>query len=278
MIIDTHLHTIDRERLSYPWLVKVPTLNRNFSHQGYEAEAKRCGITQALHMEVDVAEADIENESVMVAEFAAKSGSLVVGTISACRPESADFAHFLERQIANPIVKGLRRVLHDMPDELSTTAVFRDNIKRMSGSRLPFDLVVFPHQLPQAIALVDHCPDVQFVLDHLANPPLKQRDLGAWTGFISEIARRPNICVKISGMINNADREHWQVDDLRPAFEHCVSAFGWDRVVWGSDWPVVTLGGTLSTWVGATHALLSGASLSEKHGLLAGNAQRIWRL
>ena len=278
MIIDTHLHTIDMERLSYPWLVKAPTLHRNFSHQDYEAEAKRCGITQALHMEVDVAEADIENESMMVAEYVAKSGSLVVGAISACRPESQDFADFLDRQLANPIVKGLRRVLHDMPDELSTTAVFRDNIKRMSGSRLPFDLVVLPHQLPHAIALVDHCPDVQFVLDHLANPPLKARDLGAWSWHISEIAKRANVAVKISGMLNNADPMNWTVDSLRPAFEHCVSAFGWDRVVWGSDWPVVTLGGTLSTWVAATHALLTDASVSERHRLLASNAQRIWHL
>lgn len=278
MIIDTHLHTIDMRRLSYPWLVKAPSLNRNYSYQDYETEAKQCGIISALHMEVDVAEADIENESAMVAEYAAKSESLVCGAISACRPENEDFAYFLERQFANPIVKGLRRILHDMPDELSTTLVFRDNVKRMSGGRLPFDVVVLPHQISHAIALVDHCPDVQFVLDHLANPPLKQIELAGWKGLITEIAKRANVAVKISGMINNADAASWSVETLRPAFEHCISAFGWDRVVWGSDWPVVTLGGSLSTWVAATHALLSGTSMSEAQRLLAGNAQRIWCL
>ncbi len=278
MIIDTHLHTIDTERLSYPWLAKAPTLNRNFSLQNYETEAKRCGITHALHMEVDVAEADIENESMMVAEYIAKTSSIVCGAISACRPEFEDFAHFLDRQLANPIIKGLRRVLHDRPDDLSTTTVFKDNVKRLSDTKLPFDIVVFPHQMPLAIALVDHCTDVQFVLDHLANPPLKEHDLGIWSGHISEIAKRANVAVKISGMLNNADPVSWTVDSLRPAFEHCISAFGWDRVVWGSDWPVVTLGGTLSTWVAATHALLVGTSVSERQSLLAGNAQRIWHL
>ena len=278
MIIDTHLHTIDMRRLSYPWLPKAPTLHRNFSHTDYETEARRCGITRALHMEVDVADADIESESAMVAEYAAKSGSFVCGAISACRPEFAGFTEFLNRQMANPIVKGLRRVLHDMPDDLCTSLTFKDNIKRLSETALPFDLVVFPHQLPNAIALVDYCPDVQFVLDHCGNPPLKERSFGAWTGHISELAKRVNVAVKISGMINNADAATWSVDTLRPAFEHCISAFGWDRVVWGSDWPVVTLGGTLSTWVAATQALLSGASVSEKHRLLAGNAQRIWSL
>jgi predicted TIM-barrel fold metal-dependent hydrolase len=83
---------------------------------------------------------------------------------------------------------------------------------------------------------------------------------------------------KISGVVAYADPESWTAETLRPYVEHTIESFGWDRVVWGSDWPVCTLGGGLSTWVAATHALLSGASAEERTKLLSGNARRIWGL
>ena len=95
---------------------------------------------------------------------------------------------------------------------------------------------------------------------------------------MSEIARRPNVVGKISGVVAYADPDSWTVETLRPYVEHTIGAFGWDRVVWGSDWPVCTLGGGLSTWVAATHALIAGASADERRKLLSGNAKRIWRL
>src|SRR5690606_18794867 len=99
-----------------------------------------------------------------------------------------------------------------------------------------------------------------------------------WHDNIIELAKRPNVTAKISGVVAYADPETWIADTLRPWVEHTISSFGWDRVVWGSDWPVCTLGGGLLAWVAATHALLEGASADEKQKLLAGNAKRIWSL
>ncbi|RUU11404.1 amidohydrolase [Mesorhizobium sp. M7A.T.Ca.TU.009.01.3.2] len=278
MIIDTHLHLIDRSALGYPWLAGVPALNRDFSYEDYAMEAQRVGVGRVLHMEVDVDAAEIEAETARVEGLSRQSGSMLAGVIASCRPEEGDFAAYLERQRANPFVKGFRRVLHVVPDELSEGAVFRDSIKRLGGTGLTFDLVVLPHQIPKAIALADLAPDVTFILDHCGVPDIKGKSEHPWREHMSDIARRPNVMAKISGVVAYADAGSWTVETLRPYVEHTINSFGWDRVVWGSDWPVCTLGGGLSTWVAATHALLSGCSIAERDRLLSGNARKLWRL
>ncbi|RUU32767.1 amidohydrolase [Mesorhizobium sp. M6A.T.Ce.TU.002.03.1.1] len=278
MIFDTHLHLIDQSALRYPWLSGVPALNRDFSHDEYAVQARRAGIEGALHMEVDVDPADIEAETGHVKALSQQRASLLRGAIASCRPEEPGFAAYLERQRANPFVKGFRRVLHVMPNELSEAALFRENIKRLAGTGLTFDLVVLPHQIPRAIALADLAPDVQFVLDHCGVPDIKGDGEHPWREHMTEIARRPNVVGKISGVVAYADAGSWTVDTLRPYVEHTIKCFGWDRVVWGSDWPVCTLGGGLATWVAATHALLGGASAEERQKLLSANTKRLWSL
>lgn len=278
MIIDTHLHIIDKAALRYPWLAREPALDRDFSYEDYAREARRCGITRTLHMEVDVHSDDIDGEIDYVKAKAREPGSLLCGKIAACRPEEKGFAEFLERHRSDPFVKGFRRVLHVMPDDLSENALFRDNIRRLGGTGLTFDLCVLPRQMPNAIALVDLAPDVQFVLDHCGVPDIRGEAMHPWREHIAGIARRPNVVAKISGVVAYADPGNWTMETLRPWVEHTISSFGWDRVVWGSDWPVCTPGGSLSTWVAATHALIAGAGAEERTRLLSGNAKRIWGL
>jgi len=277
-IIDTHLHLIYREQLSYPWLSDVAPLNRDFSYETYAVEARRCGVTDALHMEVDVAPGDIEAETRNVEDLAGRPQSLLRGAISACRPEDDGFPAFLDRQRADPFVKGFRRVLHVVPDGLSEGATFRANIRRLAGASLPFDLCVRPDQIDRAIALADLAPAVQFVLDHCGVPAIKDRAEHPWREHIAEIARRPNVAVKISGVVAYADPASWTVDDIRPYVEHAIESFGWDRVVWGSDWPVCTLTASLSIWIAAAQAITLGSSVDERARLFSLNARRIWRL
>ena len=179
-LIDTHLHLVYRDRLSYPWLAGVSALDRDARYERYAEEARRCGVTGALHMEVDVAEPDIEAETRNVRDLALEGAGLLLGAISACRPESPDFPAFLERALANPLVKGFRRVLHVVPDDLSEQPIFRDNLRRLAGSGRPFDLCVRPRQLDKAIGLVDACPGVAFVLDHCGAPAVAKRMAQPW--------------------------------------------------------------------------------------------------
>ena len=278
MIIDTHLHIIDQRALRYPWLTGVPALNRDFSYSEYATDARRCGIEAVLHMEVDVDPEDIAAETAHVKSLAGQAGSLLRGAIASCRPDEVGFEAYLETVKADPFVKGFRRVLHVVPDDLSEGALFRQNIKRLAGTGLTFDLVVLPHQIPKAIALADLAPDVQFILDHCGVPDIKGNAEHPWREHMEAIAKRPNVVAKISGVVAYADPATWTADTLRPYVEHTIRCFDWDRVIWGSDWPVCTLGGGLTTWIAATHALLAGASDSERTRLLSGNARRLWRL
>jgi len=278
MIVDTHLHLIDRSVLRYPWLGGAPALDHDFSHEDYAVQARRAGLAAALHMEVDVDPLDIEAETRHVKALSERKDSLLRGAIASCRPEEPDFPAYLERVLANPFVKGFRRVLHVVPDGLSESALFRDNIKRLGGKGLTFDLCVLPRQMKQAIALVDLAPDVQFVLDHCGVPDIKAGAEHPWREGIIEIARRPNVVGKISGVVAYADPDTWTVETIRPYVEHTIASFGWDRVVWGSDWPVCTLGGGLLAWVATTLALLERASADERAKLLSGNARKLWRL
>ncbi len=278
MIVDTHLHLIDKTALRYPWLAGVPALDHDFSQEEYAAQARRAGIEAALFMEVDVDAADIEAELAYVEGLAKAPGSLLRGAIVACRPEEAGFAAWLEKVQASSFAKGFRRVLHVVPDDVSERPLFRENIRRIAGTGLTFDLCVLPGQMRQAFALVDSAPDVQFVLDHCGVPDIKGKAEHPWKEQIAELAKRPNVVGKISGVVAYADPATWTVETLRPYVGHTIASFGWDRVVWGSDWPVCTLGGGLLGWVAATHALLAGASADERGKLLSANARRLWKL
>ncbi|MFB2562913.1 amidohydrolase family protein [Rhizobium sp. IMFF44] len=278
MLFDSHLHIVDRQKLAYPWLAEAGSLDRDSLYEDYAREAKRLGITDTLHMEVDVAEDDIERETDYVKGLSREPRSLLRGAIAACRPESTNFPAYLERVLADPFVKGFRRVLHVVPDDVSEGALFRENLKRLGNTRLTFDLCVLPHQMSKAIALIDLNPNVRFILDHCGVPAVKDGLSESWASGIKEVAKRSNVIVKISGVIAYADPDNWTPETLRPFVEHCIASFGWDRVIWGSDWPVCTLGGNLSTWVAATHTLMQGVSSDERNRLYRLNAKRLWSL
>jgi len=278
MLIDTHLHLIYRDRLRYPWLDDFEALNRDNRFEDYSREAHRLGIGGCLHMEVDVAEDQIEDETAMISELAVEPGSLLRGAISSCRPESDEFAAHLERSQSDSVVKGFRRVLHVVPDEISTTPVFRDNIKRLSGTGLTFELCVLPRQLGIAAELVDHCPDVTFILDHCGVPDVAGQALDPWRGDIRTLAERHNVMAKISGVVAYGDPNTWTLDDIRPFVDSTVDAFGTDRILWGSDSPVCNLGGGLATWVAATRALTEDWPADDRNALFHANACRLWRL
>jgi predicted TIM-barrel fold metal-dependent hydrolase len=273
-IIDTHLHLIYQDRFSYPWILRdMPALDRQWSAEDYWAEAEKLGIEAALHMEVDVPFDQVEAEN----KFVLSVDPRVIGAISNARPENADFPAFLDRLTAEPRIRGIRRLIQAVPDELAMSETFRANVRRLAGKKLTFDLCVRPWQLGVARALAAACPDVQFILDHCGNPPIAVRQISDWRDGIRRLAELPNVAGKISGIVNHAE-PGWTPESLRPAVEHMIESFGWDRVVFGSDRPVLTVNGGLTLWVEALKTIVSGASQTEQEKLFRTNAQRIYRL
>jgi len=274
MIFDTHLHLIDRTRLSYPWLAGFAALDRDWDFAAYCAVAARIGITDVLHMEVDVAEADIDRETAWVAELMAQPGSPMRGAISSARPESEGFEAWLER-VDRRVVRGVRRVLHVVPDEVSQGDRFRRNLRRLGQAGLPFDICMLQRQLGLALELVDACPDTQFILDHCGVPAVAADQFADWADRMARLAERANVVVKLSG-ISAYGPPDWTRVTLAPYVDHLLHHFGPARMVWGSDSPVCTLQSSLGEWVATTHALLDGLTAEERQLILATNARRIW--
>jgi predicted TIM-barrel fold metal-dependent hydrolase len=148
---------------------------------------------------------------------------------------------------------------------------------RLAEVDLPFDLCVLGRQLPLAIELADAAPRTRFVLDHCGMPDIAGGAWDSWARHIAALAERPNVSAKISGLPAYAPPT-WTDDDLARWIDHVVRCFGFDRLVWGGDWPVCTLGGGLARWVGATRAIFAKASEQERAALYGKNAARIWRL
>lgn len=277
--IDTHLHLILPKSFRYDWISGIPALDqRVFDEADYHAAAQGSDIAQAVFVEVDVAEKDFFSEAAYFCARADDATSGIIGVVAACRPEHADMTQQLET-LAHPRLVGFRRVLHTQPDEQSQSALFRDNIARIGRAGLSFDLCVLPRQLAIGAQLVDACPDMHFILDHCGVPNIAAGDLSDWRKQISEIARRPHLACKISGIIAYADgAAAITADTLRPVVEHVIDCFGWDRVLWGSDWPVCNLTRDLRTWIQVLDDILAGCSEDEKHRLYQQNARTIYRL
>lgn len=276
MFFDTHLHLIDRSQLRYPWLADVAALDRDWGYEDYEQTARRVGISDVLHMEVDVHEDDIGKEIEFVAGLMARPGSLVRGTISGARPESKGFEAWLEA-VDRKCVKGIRRVLHTQPDELSQQDLFRENIRRLGTAALPFDMCVLARQLPLAVDLADAAPDTVFILDHCGVPDIAGDAFDGWAADISKLAERPNVFAKLSGISAYA-KPDWTLMDLSHWVDHIIAGFGPDRVVWGSDSPVCTLQSNLAEWVATSRALLAGYTPEEQQAIQSRNARRIWNI
>jgi len=273
-IIDTHLHLVYPDRLTYPWLSGAPAINRPWPAETYWAEAKPLGIEEALHMEVDVSEGDIEAETGLVLSLPG-----ITGAIAACRPEYPDFPQQLERLLAigKGRIRGLRRILHEIDDSVSQPPLFADNLRLLVRHNLTFDLCLRADQLHLGIALAQKLPEVTFVLDHCGNPDINGIGLDPWRANLKAIAALPNVNGKVSGIVNHCNPD-WTTETLRPYVEHVIDCFGWDRVVFGSDYPVVTKTGTLTRWVESLREIVSPQSLDHQQKLFAANAERIYRI
>jgi len=175
-------------------------------------------------------------------------------------------------------LKGIRRILHTQSDDLGQSEIFIENVNSLAGYGLSFDLCVLARQLPLAIRLVSRCPEVTFILDHCGVPQVREKILDPWRANIHAIAKFPNIFCKISGLVAYADPHQWTAEDLRPYVDHAIECFGWDRVMFGSDWPVCTLSASYRQWVDALVSLTRGAGEVNQKKLFQENAIRIYRL
>lgn len=184
----------------------------------------------------------------------------------------------LEGLAHEPILRGVRHVAQAEPDDF----LERDDVIRGIGLLgrfgLTYDILIVERQLPAAVTLVSRLPDQSFVLDHLAKPRIKDRLLEPWATSMRELARRPNVSCKLSGLVTEADWHHWRAADLRPYLDVALDAFGPDRLMFGSDWPVCLVAAPYERALGIIVEYVSALSTDEQAAILGGNAVRFYGL
>jgi predicted TIM-barrel fold metal-dependent hydrolase len=277
-IIDTHQHLIYPGQFPYSWCKDLPALaSKPFRLEEYCAAAHGTGISQTLFMEAGVDDPHTKAETDFFLQLAMQPDSGIVGVLATCRPEEEHFPEYLE-SILHPKLKGLRRILHVVPDELSQTPLFAKNLALVSRHNLTFDLCLLARQLPLGAKLARQFPKQQFILDHCGVPNIKDNELDPWRQYIRDLSKFPNLACKISGVVAYCDPSNATVKAIRPYVEHCIESFGWERVVFGGDWPVCNTTSTLGRWVEIIKEIVSDESADNQEKLFSKNAERIYRL
>ena len=199
----------------------------------------------------------------------------VVGWVPLTDP---DVEKTLQRVTANPSLKGVRHILQGESDAYMHREDFNAGIGLLRQFNLTYDLVIQERQLPAAIAFVDRHPGQPIVLDHLAKPLIAAQDLEPWRANIRELAQRPHLCCKLSGMVTEANFKHWTIDHLRPYVATVLEAFGPRRLMFGSDWPVCTVAASYGRWHSTVATLLAELSRDEQATIFGNTAINFYGL
>ena len=275
-LLDTHQHLVYPEQQSYAWMEAAPALQgRAFTLGDYRALVADRGVAGTIFMEVDAV--DYRSESRMIARLAGAPASRILGQIASCRPETdAGFEAWLDEGPSLGVV-GYRRILHETTDDVSRSEAFRANVRRIGARGLPFDMCFLARQLPIALELARACPDTRLVMDHCGVPNIAG---GAWHGWrdgVRALAGQPNVVAKLSGVFAYVAPGEARLATVGAWVEEVIAAFGPDRCLWGSDWPVCTVkGGTLPDWIAAFRAILAGYSEAEQHAMAHGTAEAVY--
>jgi L-fuconolactonase len=240
---------------------EMDDLRRDFLAQDLEAVASATGVSGTVVIEVT----RTANETVWLSSVTEKN-ELIRGVIGWTDLMDAKIESALEAIASLPKLKGIRHPIHDEPDdEFVARADFNRGIAALQQFGLTYDLLIFEKHLPRTAALVDRHPNQTFILDHVAKPRISDGAVSPWRENLIELARRPNVYCKISGMVTEAN---WTRREIVPYIDVALEAFGPRRLMFGSDWPLVTLASTYGRWLETVREAISNLSACEQEWIL----------
>lgn len=275
MILDSHHHFWRYNPAEYDWITEaMAALRRDFLPQHLVAELAAAGVDGAVS--VQARQTLAETEWLLDLARGCRRIAGVVGWVPLCDPR---VEACLERLTASPRLRGVRHVVQGEPDdEFLLRPDFNRGVAALRRFDLTYDLLIFARHLPVVLRFVDRHPEQRFVLDHVAKPCIRHGVLEPWGTQIRELARRPNVWCKLSGMVTEADPTAWTEAQLQPYLTTVLEAFGPARVLFGSDWPVCLVACSYSRWFSLVRRVLGGLSAGEQAAILGGNAVHAYRL
>ena len=278
-IVDAHVHLFDIDRLNYPWLAGVPPINKTFLPADYDRLRGGVEVEKIVFAEVAVDDSQHVQEAEFITELA-QSEPRIQGMVAAAALEQGDaITPTLERLCEFKLTKGIRRLLEAQPDpEFCLQPKFIEGVKLLTRYGLSFDICIKHFQLGNTLKFVRQCTEVPMVLDHIAKPGIRQDLIEPWWSQIKQLADFPNVMCKISGVVTEADHASWRPEQINPYLCRIIEVFGFDRIMFGSDWPVSELTHRYRDWVDMVDRVTAGSSEQERRKLFRDNAIRFYRL
>lgn len=275
MKIDSHHHFWSYDPVEYGWIDDaMKSIRRDFLPEHLRAEIAAAGVDGV----VSVQARQNLTETQWLLEFA-RQHDFIKGVVGWVELVSPKVASELERFAANPKLKSIRHVVQGEPDD---NFILRDDfnhgICELKQFQLAYDILIFDRHLPQTIKFVDAHPDQVFVLDHIAKPRIKADALEPWNQNLCELAKRPNVYCKASGMVTEADFATWTEAQLQRYFDAALAAFGPQRLMFGSDWPVCLVACGYARWHQLVSSWIAKLSAPEQARILGGTAVEAYKL
>jgi len=275
MKIDSHQHFWRYDAARDAWITdSMAVLKRDFLPDDLAVELKANGIESSIAVQADPS----ENETIFLLELAERSERIagVVGWVDLLSSRVSErlehFSHFSK-------LRGFRHIAQAEPDDrFLAREQFVKGVAQLCAFGFTYDILIYPRQLPAAIDLVKRLSEQRFVIDHMAKPEVKSAKTSPWAAQMREIAQNKNVFCKISGLVTEADWRHWKADDFKPYLDVVFTAFGADRLMFGSDWPVCLLAATYGQVKQLIDHYVKVLPQSDQDKVLGGNAARFYGL
>ncbi len=296
-VVDTHQHLWDLNVLNLPWLDGVPELASEHVMSTYAEASEGFEVAKTVYMEVDVSPDQMRTERDYVFGLCDADDNPMAGTTLRARPGVEGFADWVNSLADDNRAKGFRQVIHppDKAPDYCLQDAFVNDIRLLGEINKHFDICIRPADLGSALELAKRCPDTRFVLDHCGNPhpeivngslspddhdrnDVYWHDPDQWKRDIASLGQQPNVVCKISGIIARLPEGKDASTCLADTVNHCLDSFETDKVVFGSDWPVCTLGATYQLWIDALGAVISERPEDIQRKLLHDNAVAFYGL
>jgi L-fuconolactonase len=275
MNIDAHQHFWHYSPTAYDWIDEtMAVLQQDFLPEQLEPLLHQAGFSGSVAVQALQTGAETD----FLLNLAAQH-DFIKGVVGWTDLQAADVESRLAHLAQKPKLKGLRHVVQAEPDKrFLLRPAFLRGISFLRQFNLTYDILIYPKHLPVATEFVAKFPDQPFVLDHIAKPFIKAQQLAPWAQHIRELAQHSQVYCKLSGMVTEADWHHWQPDHFKPYLEVVTEAFGPDRLMIGSDWPVCTLAGTYPDVMNLVKEYLNQFSKADQEKIMGGNAIRFYNL
>ena len=273
--IDAHHHFWKYDSVEYGWISdEMAAIRRNFLPADLKREIGAAGVDGVVSVQARQTVEETEWLLGMAGENPFIRG--VVGWVPLASPQAAGE---LARFAADANLKAVRHVLHDEPDDnYMLRDDFNEGLALLKEFDLAYDILIFERHLPQAVQLVDRHQDQVFIVDHIAKPKISRNEVSPWRENIQELAKRQNVYCKMSGLVTEADFKAWTVEQLKVYMDVVLSAFGPERTMFGSDWPVCLVACEYARWHGIVSDFVSSLSAGRQQRVLGGTAIEAYKL